>query len=350
MREQDSDTPTSVYIEHEVTKLRQRHFVHEVGLSRQGQTIKIVRDRDGNIVGHQPFDATTYSEMKYGNPDAIHQAAEEIFQLITSTPSLHSVFQTQEVAFTNEAREVTTASFTIMGVLVNDYLNPYLEHIGANPVIMVRSERAGIISASDYGGLTKEERQKRIKERGAYFRPDNEAKMVGKKVVLFDDLVITGSYEANQKDLLIKSGVAEADIMPLYWVQVEPTAGMDPTFEKRLNHTAVKSLDDLLRFAYHPDFAITERLLKYILPIVDESGMINPQKAAALKSFFEQLASGCGDSLKAKSGQETLLKLYYAATSSDGYATMDRFQPGFLVLDHYLRTLLIHPKDGDNNI
>lgn len=324
------------FLEIERNKLLRRNFVHEIGRDADGATIRVLRDHSGHIIGSQPFDAAIYSRMKYGDPRMIKLAAQELFQKIVSDSKLLNLLRHGEVVFTNESREVPTASYTLMGILVGEYLNPFLSLMGSPSINIVRSERGGEIAGDDYASLSREQRQARIHQRGAFFSEENRRQLLGKKVILFDDLVITGTYEDNQIRLLTESGVKPDDIVPLYWVQIEPEAGQDPVFEKQLNQAAVRNLDDLADIFLIPDVEISERILKFVLPITDQD-IIDPTRQAQLADFFRKLYAGNGKAAKAKLGQRTLIKLYTAANSSDGFSKMDSLKDGFSLLEDFLR-------------
>jgi hypothetical protein len=311
------------YLEQEHAKLHARAFVHEIGQTPARGIIEYFRDASGTVTHTKPFDAAPYSRMKYGNPPDIDLAAREVFGRITRDSSLLVHFFNGEVIITNEAREVPTASFTIMVQLVEQYLNPYLAKAGAKPVTWVRSERSGEISATDYGSLSSEERKKRIAGRGAFFSDENKAKLQGKKVILFDDLVITGTYENNQVRLLTEAGVPRQDIMKLYWVQIEPLTGLDPTFETRVNQTAVRTLPDLIPIVLTERFVPTERIIKYIFGVNDGDG----EKPDAIRQLFRSLCT-----TDSTLGRAALDKFYQAMNTGDAYSSMPRFQKAYQIL------------------
>jgi len=325
-------------IEIEVQKLMKRNFSHELGQNASGEVIKIERDSSGQIISESPFDGRVYSRMKYGDPEAIRTAASDVFNLIINTPEIISLFKNNNVVFTNEAREVPTASYCIMVSLVNDFLNPYLVENNLMPAETIRSERGGEIAADDYASLSVEQRQARVNQRGGFFNDENKAKLQNKKVVLFDDLVITGTYERNQTNLLLSSGVKQEDIIPLYWIQINPETGKDPQFEKSLNQSAVKCLNDLFDIFTLPGVQPSERIIKYVLPIADDNNVIIPEKKQALLSLCVRLLNGNGDTEKAKYGKETLKKLFETSLTPDGFGKMARFEAGYQLIHELLKS------------
>lgn len=328
------------YLASQIAKLRKRHLVHEVGEDENHQMVEVRRNNQGGIESMIPFDATTYSLMKHGHPSAIRLAAEDLFQHIIADSNLLKDFLTFDVVVTNSAREVPTASFTIMKILVEDLLNPYLEKITDHRVIWIRSERAGKIAASDYGMMTKEERKKRMADRKPFFSDESKAKLVGKKVILFDDLVATGTYETSQSELLKSAGVPEENIIKLYWIQIEPETGLDPTFEAKINYAAVHSISDLLHFFYMPDLVINERTLKYVLPILNKDGVVDEDKAGNLMRFFKALGEP-EDKTLADSGRKTLQKIWRTGQTNDNYRQMERLRAGYDLLENYLKKLAL---------
>lgn len=299
----------SKFIESESAKVASRFYVH-----------LIRSEQDGIISSNSGFNPETYSLMKHGHPVAIDTAARELFEYIVCNDQLRKLITDGKTVVTNSAREVPTASFTIMQRLVEVYLNPYLENNNGNKVTWVRSERAGKLVESDYGTLSKEEREKRMAERKPYFSEDSKRELVGKTVILFDDLVATGTYEQSQTKLLVESGVPSSRIVRLYWVQIDPETGLNPEFEAVVNYAAIKNIKDLIGFFCMPELIINERTLKFIFPKVTE-----------LRSFFEELHKLGGDI--------TLMKLWKAGNTRDNYRDMERLRPGYDILEDYLKEL-----------
>lgn len=337
MSHQKQENLNSFYLEQELIKLRQRHFVHEVGRNFFGDPIEVFRNSQGNIIEELPFDATLYSRMKYGDPEAIKVAAKQFFDHIIRTPELQELILSDSVSFTNEARTVATASFTIMRELVDTWLNPYKKAIGGQPINIIRSDRAGEIAATDFATLSVEERKQRVAQRKAFFTPENQALLQQGKVFLFDDLVITGTYEQNQYNLLTSFGVKPENIVKLYWIQIEPHAGQDPTFEANINHAFVKSRQDLLHFIYQPEWEVTERVIKFVFGVADKNGEVNEAEFASLSEFFENLCSGNGNPVLIDAGLGVLRKFHTALHTEDGYGKMPRFAAGVELLDTLAR-------------
>lgn len=312
-----------------------RTFVHEVG-KQDGTIVEYFRKGNGHISSIEEYDANCYSRMKHGDPDAIKTAASELFKKITTTPRFTNLIETHNFAITNSSRSVPTASFTIMQILVNEFLNPFLKMKEQNQIIWVKSSRAGEISQGDYGTLkTKRERDARMSKRQAFFEENELIKLTDKKVILFDDLVATGSYEQNQRKLLTSVGIRPNDILPIFWVQIEKSMQKNPEFEAAINYAAINSLSDLLNFFFDPRLIINARTLKYILS----------KSSPELIPFFKALGTNLESPSKNTDGQNTLLKIFNAATSADNYAKMSRFKNGFNELNQCLIELGIHPKN-----
>ena len=322
-----------------------RAYVSEVGKDENDRMVKIERDESGSVVSTVPYDAMAYSRMKHGDPEAIKDAAQEVFVRIITDDSIMKSLLENEVVITNSTRKVPTASFTIMKVLVEEFLNPYLKRVGASTIEWIKSERKGGLHAEDYSASRFEERERIMKERQPFFSEFSLRKLEGKKVILFDDLVATGSYEKNQRELLNDSGIRNEDIIPLYWVQMEKEASKNPKFEAEINYAGVKSLNDLLDFFYDPRLVINARAVKYIFSVRNpETKEIDGEKAEELKSFFKSLGEVPSNEKKQENGRDTLIKLYEAMKSEDGYSSMERFSDGFKILDEYLLELDIHPR------
>ncbi|HLD81676.1 MAG TPA: hypothetical protein VJA22_00530, partial [Patescibacteria group bacterium] len=141
-----------------------RMFVHEVGRDEHGTIIEYFRNRSGSTESVVPYDGTVYSRMKHGDPIAIETAARELFTRLLSDEEILCSLIRDRFAITNDTRLVPTASFTIMQVLVEKFLKPFLITHGTD-VVWVTSCRKGAISEGDYGKLCESERKKRMAKR-----------------------------------------------------------------------------------------------------------------------------------------------------------------------------------------
>ncbi len=131
----------------------------------------------------------------------------------------------------------------------------------------------------------------------------------GRKVVVIDDIRITGTHETLLTSLLQQAGAAE--VLFLYIVRVEAAASvLDPTLEHRLNSAAIASPQDLLRYIHAASPMLNARLCKRILlwPAADALPRILRELPDA---FLAELAE---------------------AVAREGYDTLARLQPAVAML------------------
>lgn len=112
----------------------------------------------------------------------------------------------------------------------------------------------------DYGEMNFEERVKLISSTTYSFDP---AQFEGKKVILTDDIRITGSHELVIRRLLESSGVT-GNFRFVYFAELMNDS-VSPTYENILNYFEIKTVSDLISVFNSPTFVFNTRVVKFIL-------------------------------------------------------------------------------------
>jgi orotate phosphoribosyltransferase len=200
-----------------------------------------------------PFELSHYSEFKYGRRDIAERYGSAMAELLIAH-------------FADESCE----PIVVIGT-------PYKRVPNAARMLAISAERhmrtAGLptsysyiyqhrLAAGDYSALPQRVRDQRNKQKKRYVDPDDFA---GKRVVVIDDIRITGSIEHSIMTLLDDIAVLSTTIVNL--VRLDPDVALrEPHLEERLNHSAVAGLPDLLRLMRDSDqFVLTTRAVKFIL-------------------------------------------------------------------------------------
>ncbi len=242
-----------------------------------------------------PFDHAGYSQFKYGRRDAAESYGSAIAELLT------------EYFADSDSQEPIVVTGT-----------PYKRVPNAARTLAITAERhlrtAGFptsysyiyqhrLAEGDYGTLPAHLRDQRNAEKKRYL---DSADFAGRHVVLIDDIRITGSIERSVLALLEDVPVLSTTIVNL--VRLDPEVALSsPELEDRLNHWAVKGLDDLLRLMNQKDqFNLTTRAVKYVLQ----------SDPSEVQAFLDQL------------DRYQIIDLYEAA-ADEGYGQMPRYSEVF---------------------
>lgn len=112
----------------------------------------------------------------------------------------------------------------------------------------------------DFGLMSAKERARHMGN--DQFEMDTEL-LVGKTLIILDDIRITGAHEMRLLRMLRDLGITNDTFVVYYAELCNPH--IDPTIENRLNFFAVRDLDEMARLAQRSTFAINARFVKHIL-------------------------------------------------------------------------------------
>jgi len=115
------------------------------------------------------------------------------------------------------------------------------------------------MAADNYAGMSFEERSETLQ--GDLILPQG-LDLEGKRVIILDDIRVTGLREAALQVLLEKAGVEHTSF---YYILNMPRGKEVPETEAIINIRAVKTVDDVLTLALRPNFIPNVRLCKFIL-------------------------------------------------------------------------------------
>ncbi len=257
----------------------------------------LIHDQNGN-----PFDALRYSQFKYGLGNAAEMYAQEMADFLGFTHSYwfeENIFGITSSAF----KAVPTASDSIANALLR-----FLEQKNAekqqNCSIRKFKIHRNLLFESDYGNLSHAERQKLMQETDLEI--ENPNFWANRKIIVVDDIWITGSHENRIRQLFASTKVSE--VLFIYVAEVQ--GSISPTIEHSLNHAWVQNLERLKPFFENPNCQLNARICKFLLSYANLS---------ELKQFFEQL-------------HFLQLEQICEAIKGDGYDQMPVYDANFQIL------------------
>lgn len=270
------------------------------------------RDIGGSIVTVQgePFDPEAYSRMKYGSQlhseryglmlgEAIMQHAPDLIEDASPLTAL-MIYKTVPSAATNITRAAMVP------------INEARVSLGMSTVEPVHVKMQRVLGI-DYSTLSNQGRQQYITDTGYRLHPEE---VQGTNTILIDDIRITGSAEILGRSLL-ETADPRSLLLGYIAVMNPAAAKVDPAIEKRINISAVESLEDMLDIAENDGMIVTLRGMKRLLEEPDEE---------AIRSFLHAIP------------RSTLFDFYSGALSSGG-EYVAQYQDNFAVLqDIYSRS------------
>ncbi|MGC5167429.1 phosphoribosyltransferase family protein [Luteimicrobium sp. DT211] len=233
--------------------------VRTVAVTRLDGTRDDLRD----VATGRPFDLRTYSRMKHGDLDAAGALGRSLGrELLARVPALAT--DPAPVVLPVAYLAVPPACL-LLARAVLAVVNDARAARGLGPGRVVRVAK-GSVTRTDYAGASAEARRAELASIG--FRLDED--LTGARVVLVDDVRVTGLAEQTLLDVLARDGAGPpAEVVTAYVAVCEPGLAADPTVESVLNHAAARSVADLADAVRAGRFALTIRFLKRLLAAPD---------------------------------------------------------------------------------
>ncbi len=252
-----------------------------------------VIDRVYKDKGGKYFDAESYSKFKYGSDTVAKEFGVALAkQFIEKNVDLDN-FIIVEHPRKYIPKGASAISKHFQKFLNNHQFNKELKPVTQVPIIMES------VFEGDYGTFSEADRDKTIRSQ-KYFTMSNA--MVGKKLVIIDDIRITGRSEDMIFEFLSKQRPSEIIFLYVAMLNKEQ-ATKNPEIESEINHVWMNGPDRLLEIMNSNDFALNARVAKYVLSLT----LID------LKNFLMKL-------------NYTRLEELFNSIISDGYYLMDKYR------------------------
>ena len=249
-----------------------------------------------------PFSPVRYSKYKYGSVAAAETFARALGAAFCEAhPDL--ALAPRLLMASSPYAHVPAAATTLARGL-QPVLNAARAAHGLAPVPLLRVERIGT-SAGDYGTLSARARDLHMAANVLSFRRFPPAQVRGAHLLVVDDVRVTG---AHQRCLMRASAALPLATRTFLYVAAfngQRSGGFDPAQEDALNHTAVKTLDDLAELVEAGDFAWNVRVCKFTL---------SPANHGELPRFLHRLP-------------DWFIRDLHWNSCRDGYARMAPYAP-----------------------
>ena len=241
--------------------IEHRHALHQLGWNGDAFV-----DLNG-----QAFDPTAYSRFKYGNGEATRHYARQLADVFLSELG-------DWLADADRLPVLSGSAYKVMPTAAQYLVQFFAERLErkSGPLDRLHIYRQEV-PEKDFSHLPYERRIKALA--GNHYRLTETWRLKGRRLIVLDDIRVTGAHEANLTRLLNASKVSE--VCFLYIAQAEPDSfATTPELEHRLNQYALPGLDALRELWLAPDFCLNARIAGLLMrwPNLDE-----------LEAFFRTL-------------------------------------------------------------
>ncbi len=263
------------------------------------------------------FQAEEYSRFKFGDGEVASRFGSSLADGFIDDVLRHQQEIGQMVVVSSPYAFIPTATFAMKDAFVYQ-LNRWLaEH--DHPVVEETKVHRTVTYKEDYGELSAEERLRLI---GNDIFHIDRVFLSGKTVIFLDDIRITGSHERMIRKMIDDYQLLNPVYMAYFAELVNPA--IPPNIENYLNYYAVKSIFDLRKIIYGPQFTFNTRLVKYLLNYESE----------AFRVFLETL-------------DPKFIHRFYDQALGNSYHTIQAYQQNLTFTREYLNTTHKRIEYGD---
>lgn len=207
---------------------------------------------------HLNFDAGEYSRFKFGDGELAQNFGNALARQYIGEYETELREDSEITIVPSPFHAIPTASYNLTTHFVRAINHFRFKH-GKKALQHAKIGR-NMTYTEDYGEMSFEDRIKLISSTSYSF----DAKQFDqKKVILTDDIRITGSHELVIRRLLEDSGVV-GSYRFVYFAELI-NKDIPPTFENFLNYFQIKNVSDLISLFNSPTFVFNTRVVKFIL-------------------------------------------------------------------------------------
>jgi phosphoribosyl transferase-like protein len=260
-----------------------------------------------------PFSPARYSRYKYGSVAAAETFARALGAAFFEVHRDLALAPRLLMASSPYAR--VPAAATTLARRLRPVLNAARAVNGLAAVPLLRVDRIST-SAGDYGTLSAQARDVHMAANVLSFRRFRPAQVRGAHLLVVDDVRVTG---AHQRCLMRASEALPLAGRTFLYIAAFPgqlSGCFDPAQEDALNHTAIKTLDDLAELVEAEDFAWNVRVCKFTL---------SPVNHRELPRFLRRMP-------------DWFIRELHRNSCRDGYARMALYAPSHALVRAELST------------
>ncbi len=268
-----------------------------------------LRVEDGTVVTDSGglFDVIAYSKFKYGDgavSDVYGKQLADVFIAAQRNMLQDGV----EIAVTSASYRYVPKGATSIAFFFAKYLNEYLDLIGKPRAALIKISNDDSFTG-DYASFSGEKREELMKKSALAVEGD----VLGKKLIIIDDIRITGAGERRLVNFFADKGPSE--IVLLYVAVADPAyAATNPEIESIINHSWMDSLEKLGSIMRSEHYMINARVCKYLLSYPDQ---------ITLEAFLNELPRG-------------LVAELYDNVTNDNHATIPEYKESIALIKKVL--------------
>lgn len=206
--------------------------------------------------GKLGFSPRLYSRFKFGDGAAAEELGRDLADGFIQANLTGGPIPSFIVAVSYE--RVPTAAFYLRRYFVR-HLNRWLLEGGHPPCQEIQIQRRTTFY-KDFGLMSAEERTKNMSNDQFYI---DVGALVGKSLIILDDIRITGAHETRMAQMIEDLQIPNETFF-VYLAELR-SRHIDPTIENMLNFYAVGTLGDMIALAQSSRFSINARFVKHIL-------------------------------------------------------------------------------------
>ncbi len=222
-----------------------------------------------------PFDVAAYSRLKFGSDRSAKALGADLADRFMA---VHRAVLARRCVVVPAPSTPVPVAATLLSVHFTRRVNARLVADGGRPVVWCQAHRE-VTYNDNYADLPGEDRRRLLAADRVYLNRDF---LAGKCVLFVDDCRITGAHEEKLAGVLRQAGLSD----PHGFVCYAAYAGDDPAVEGRLNHAAVRTVEDLVELAREPGHRVTTRAVRLLLQA--DPDRLPAVLAAAPPAFVEE--------------------------------------------------------------
>lgn len=241
-------------------------------------------------------DLGEYSQFKFGDGEIGSKYGSMLGRLVLEASQQTALLGEDEVLIASSAYRVAPpASETLVQPFVTS-ANNFARSIESNTAFRSFKISKTKMATDNYAAMSFEERSQTIQN--DLHLPEG-IDLEGRKVVILDDIRVTGLREAALKLLLDKAGVEHASF---YYILDAPQGREYPQTEAVINMNSVKNIEDILELAQQPGFVPNVRMCKFLLS----------QSNEAVESFLESVPVNVAETILCYINEDNLREVVKA--------------------------------------
>ncbi len=200
------------------------------------------------------FDLAAFSRFKHGDGSVTSEYGQALAEHVLEVAPQFS----EDTLITGSCFKYTPVASHYLARETQYWLNSSAADHDRDPVKHIKIDRAELFDG-DYSAMTNAERARLLQSDRI---TADLGRLAGKRLIVVDDIRITGGHEKKIASLLEQSDVE--DVLFLYVAELRGDTD-DPTIEDRLNRSTITEPADLIPLFSEPGFKLNSRAVKFVI-------------------------------------------------------------------------------------